>query len=281
MIFTFVILTYKNFSDTIECIDSILTNITYENNIVVVDNGSKDTTFSNIKSKYSTFKNIYFLENNNNLGFARGNNVGFIFAKNTLKSDFICLLNNDTIITQPDFIDICINDYKKYNYFVLGPRITCIFNNEEQNPHNTIIPNFFTTSKFIVKNLFLLTLTYMPYIYNKLKNNYNTSHLEITIPNDIVENVNLSGCCLIFSKSFINKKNGLYPKTFMYCEEEILFYQCNKEGMKMIFDPNIRIFHKDGCSTNKVTNTDLFQKRRFFYKNVIKSSFELLKLTLK
>ena len=33
MIFTFVILTYKNFSDTVECIDSILSNITYKNNI--------------------------------------------------------------------------------------------------------------------------------------------------------------------------------------------------------------------------------------------------------
>ena len=60
MIFTFVILTYKNFSDTVECIDSILSNITYKNNIVIVDNHSNDSTFSKIKDKYKNYKQIYY-----------------------------------------------------------------------------------------------------------------------------------------------------------------------------------------------------------------------------
>ena len=160
MIFTFVILTYKNFSDTVECIDSILSNITYKNNIVVVDNHSNDSTFSKIKDKYKNYKQIYYLETNNNLGFAKGNNVGFLFAKNNLHSDFICLLNNDTLIYQKDFIDICINDYKQHNYFVLGPSITCTVDNSEQNPHGVTIPTKFSTIKLILKNSFLLLKPY-------------------------------------------------------------------------------------------------------------------------
>ena len=280
MIFTFVILTYKNFSDTVECIDSILSNITYKNNIVVVDNHSNDSTFSKIRDKYKNYKQIYYLETNNNLGFAKGNNVGFLFAKNNLHSDFICLLNNDTLIYQKNFIDICINDYKQHNYFVLGPSITCTVDNSEQNPHGLAIPTKTSIIKLILKNSFLLLLTYIPSLYEKLKSNENSKTNNKTINKNIVfsENVNLNGCCLIFSPLYIKKKDGLFSKTFMYCEEEILFYQCIKENMKTIFDPKIKIFHKEGCSTNSVLNNDAFKKRRFYYKNTIYSSIQLLKL---
>ena len=64
----------------------------------------------------------------------------------------------------------------------------------------------------------------------------------------------------------------------MYCEEEILFYQCVKENMKTLFNPQIKIFHKDGASTNLTLNNNAFKKRRFYYKNTIKSYFQLLKL---
>lgn len=279
MLFTFVILNYKNYSDTYECINSILNNINYVNkHIILVDNASNDITFTLLKNDFSIYTNIHFIENTQNLGFAKGNNVGFLYAKNILKSDFICLLNNDTIINQSNFIDLCIESYKEYNYFVLGPSITSTIDNSEQNPHGSIVPTKINILKIIIKNSLLLSLSYFPWLYKKLKSFENNNSIKNTTQKNLLENVNLNGCCLIFSPLYINKKDGLYPNTFMYCEEEILFYQCVKENMKTLFNPQIKIFHKDGVSTNLTLNNNAFKKRRFYYKNTIKSYFQLLKL---
>ncbi len=60
MIFTFSILHYKAINDTIECIE--------------------------------------YIKNNKNIGFAAANNLGYKYAKDVLKSDFIAVINNDAVV---------------------------------------------------------------------------------------------------------------------------------------------------------------------------------------
>ena len=50
--------------------------------------------YSNLPSN----KKIVLFLNKKNHGFAKGNNIGIRFAQKNLKSDYICLLNNDTIV---------------------------------------------------------------------------------------------------------------------------------------------------------------------------------------
>ena len=80
--FSFVILHYISITDTIECIESILKNINYlKYYIIVVDNGSKNNSGNILKEKYKNNSNVKVILNENNLGFARGNNVGYKLAK--------------------------------------------------------------------------------------------------------------------------------------------------------------------------------------------------------
>ena len=124
MKFTFVILHYLTTEDTVECIDSIIKNIKYDNyNIIVVDNGSYNNSGEKLKRIYESNKSIKIILNKNNLGFAKGNNLGFNYAKYELNSDFVALINNDTIINQYDFITNIIKSYNKYNFDILGPDI--------------------------------------------------------------------------------------------------------------------------------------------------------------
>ena len=47
---------------------------------------------------------LTIVKNENNYGFAEGNNIGIRFALNNLNPDYILLLNNDTVVDK-DFLN--------------------------------------------------------------------------------------------------------------------------------------------------------------------------------
>lgn len=89
-----IILNWNGLSDTLECLRSV-EKIDYPDyDIVVVDNGSTDGSAASIRS---LFPDITVIETGKNLGFAEGNNVGIRHVVHK-GSDFILLLNNDTVV---------------------------------------------------------------------------------------------------------------------------------------------------------------------------------------
>ncbi len=92
-----IVLTWNGLKYTRRCIESVLQKSTHPRfEVIVVDNGSTDGTVDYLKS----IKGIRVIENGVNLGFVRGNNVGI---KST--SYDVVLLNNDTEIIQPDWLE--------------------------------------------------------------------------------------------------------------------------------------------------------------------------------
>ena len=86
----------------------------------------------------------------------------------------------------------------------------------------------------------------------------------------------LHGCCLIFSKEYMNRFEGLNPKTFLYCEEELLFLRLKHYNLLSLYDDEITIIHTENASTNFLY-PDKRKKEIFFLKNYIKSNKILLK----
>ncbi|MED1471925.1 glycosyltransferase family 2 protein [Bacillus salipaludis] len=277
---SFVILHYLTEQDTIECIESILNNVSYkEYSIVVVDNGSPNDSGERLKTRYQNNSKVDVIISDNNLGFAKGNNLGFIKAKYEYHSDFIILLNNDTIIEQQDFIDKVLSKYSTKKFAVLGPNIISTIDNNHQNPQPFRIKNKKDAWYQLIRHLALLILNYskleplIKKILNKIKREkiFNTSHKREMI------DVQLHGSCLIFSPIYIQKFDGLYDKTFMYFEEDILFYLCKKNNLETLYSPEVIIFHKEDSATNEYLKNNLL-KNRFIYKHSLRSIFYLLKL---
>lgn len=77
-----------------KCLDSIY-NQTYKNIlVVVVDNCSTDSSIQIIAESY---KDVCLIQNSENTGFAKGNNIGIDYAMSR-GADFVLLLNVDTWI---------------------------------------------------------------------------------------------------------------------------------------------------------------------------------------
>ena len=64
------------------------------------------------------------------------------------------------------------------------------------------------------------------------------------------ENVVLLGACLFFSREYMDRcEDAFYPETQFFYEEYILKCRCERLGLKMIYDPQIKVLHEGGAST--------------------------------
>ena len=275
----FVILHYITIDDTTQCIESILENVEYNNySIVIVDNGSKNNTGNELKEQYRDNKKVNIIINDENVGFAKGNNIGFRYAKNQLNADFIILLNNDTVITQHEFIINLIESYKKNNFYICGPNIVSRVDKSKQNPIKKEFYSIKDVKKRIIK-LYLLKILSIFNIDEKGQKLYFKIKKRKVIDKSVDKDKDfkLHGCCLVFSKLYINKYEGLYDETFMYGEEDILKYISERDSLKMIYEKSINIFHKE-CSSTYAYLKEPLMKRRFYYSNSINSYKKLLQL---
>ncbi|QRX81009.1 glycosyltransferase [Glaciimonas sp. PAMC28666] len=92
-----VVLTYNNLDLTIACLVSLVEKSDYPNlEIIVVDNASIDETRAYLATFLKNYPSTKVILNDDNLGFAAGNNVGLAAAT----GDYLVMLNNDTVVTQ-------------------------------------------------------------------------------------------------------------------------------------------------------------------------------------
>ena len=133
--YAFVILHYGDAAVTMEAIASMrsLERGGRKVSVIVVDNASPNGTGEQVKKQIESLPDFYYIHNEENLGFARGNNVGFKYAKNELKADFIVLMNNDAVIESAEFFALVEQDYSSEKFAVLGPSIRTPVG-KEQNP---------------------------------------------------------------------------------------------------------------------------------------------------
>lgn len=275
--FTFVILHYIVAQDTRECVESILSNIKSNDiDIVVVDNGSPNQSGEELRKMYDIHSNVHVLLNQTNQGFAKGNNIGYRFAKDRLHSDFIVLINNDTIIRQQDFLERVVSKYEQTGFAVMGPDIISIKDQGHQNPHRRTGVG----EKELHLNIIFLRILLAFNVVRLDGLIYSLGEWVLKPRKDIdytLEqcDVQVHGSCLILSPKFIEVFEGLCDKTFLYMEEDILFFQLRQKEMMSLYSPDVRIYHKEDAATNAMQHHD-FQKRRFKYKNMLKSAYVLL-----
>lgn len=272
--FSFVILHYCTIEDTLKSVYSILKlKCEYKIDIVIVDNNSPNNTGEVLKEKFKSYDNIHLIMNKENLGFARGNNVGFLYAKNELEADFIILMNNDVYITSTNFCQLVVQKYKKYNFAVLGPKIVLRDNTICRYREN--LPTVREEKKIILK-IFIRYIIYFLYLdkifYKFYKRNRS---VEIKEYEESKKNVILHGSCLIFSREYIDKFDGLDDRTFLYCEEELLYLRLRRSNLLSLYDSELEVFHNEDSSTNYITKTKR-NKSLFKDKQLLKSNKILL-----
>ena len=266
----FCILHFHAIDETVNCILSIKENIDTDNyEIVVVDNNSSNGTGEILRKKYINDEKVTIILNKENLGFARGNNVGFKYLKDKGKCNYIVMLNNDVVLKSKNIYTESIKEYKNSKFAVMGPKIY------DKNNEYGQVGEFIDNPKIVKKNIFvlyfLLLLSYirMLKIFIKLKKKTNS----VINTNDGIrkENIMLHGCFWIFSPTYVKPFDGLDGRTFLYGEEDLLYIRLLKNHMTSIYNPKIVIQHLEDVATNK-SEKNFYKKKIRMYKNLIYSS---------
>jgi GT2 family glycosyltransferase len=199
-------------------------------NLIVVDNNSQDDSVIKIKQH---FPQITLISSDRNLGFAGGVNLATSYAK----SDYILLLNPDTVILD-HAIDRLLEFAQEQPQQGIWGGIT-LNNDLSINSHNAWSEETISTLLFSVFGL------------NRIFKHscfFNRANYGCWQRDSIKEVDVLQGSFFLTSKVLWDQLNGLDERFFMYAEEADYCYRAKKLHHRPLITPDAQIIHHGGGS---------------------------------
>ena len=267
--FGYVILHYQSIEITKKCVDKLLM-FSKNNPIIIVDNCSPNGSGKQLEKMYSKCINITVIINEENQGFAKGNNLGYQYIKRKYSLNYVVVMNNDIMIEDNDFAVIIEQFMEKNEVDVCGPDMVTLKGNH-QNPLQ-LKPY---TSKYLQRRVRadkIKVLLLRTRLFWKLYENYKkTNKIPIRTKQPTVFDCILHGSCIIYGPEYIKREqNAFFPITYMYNEEAILYDYLVHKGYKTGYCSDVTILHMEGVSTSeRIENKK--KKVMFRFKNNIKS----------
>ncbi len=302
-----ILLNWNGFADTLEALESLFA-INYPNyNVIVVDNHSTNDSIELIKeyaegiikvetdfTKYvdnkpiecihikedelnkaydytttSESKKFLLIENFENYGFAKGNNIAIDYTLKYDNPEYVLLLNNDTIV-DPDFlmkmIDVAVNDPK---IGLVGPKF---YYYDYDGSHEEI---------WCIGSV--VDLEHYPGHHSIME------EPKYDLTQDVIECDWVSGAGALI-KSEAMPPDYLDTSFFFGCEDVDLACYIKEHGYKVVTVTDSIIWHKVGMSRHKSstfqteynhikTNMQFIKKhKKNFYLNTPRYTYQIIKL---
>ena len=274
-----IIVDYNSIKKTLNYIDNFLDKFVIEEklNIVIIDNSLDGNGLMYIKKMRINQKEIdkskllgkdgelFVFRNTNlaviaakeNLGYAKGNNLGAQISDELFNDRYYLFSNNDLRIDKELKFEELENLFKKdKNIAVIGPKIVNI-DGRIQSPRKYIS---------IWRGMILYYINIL--LSNKLERF--TTNIDYDGKSKYVYWV--MGCFVLVDRSKFRDVNGFDENTFLLAEEMILSERLKKRNYKSYFYNDISLLHEHG-QTIKSTLSVIkgleigFQSNYYYYKN--------------
>ncbi|MBK7380891.1 MAG: glycosyltransferase family 2 protein [Ignavibacteriales bacterium] len=266
-----IVVTYNSSKDILTLLHSIHKQSYNNVRIYIIDNSSTDSTLIEISDFiHETKINIKVYINKENLGFAKGNNIGI---KQSVSDGctYSFILNPDMELDKECLINLINRTKADNNLDIVGP---VVLYGDKKKPTIQVYgigANFKTQKKNIL---------------------FSNQSLDSSIPEELVVDYVNGGSMLI--KNNILKKAGLFEERyFMYNDELDLALRINNLGYKFLVIKSAIVYHHHDWSTrNKkgyyllyyygIRNKYLYFKKYRFFNYLIWDLFkEILSIPIK
>jgi len=251
-----IILSYNTKNLLLKCVQSVVAKYSdqikkNELELIVVDNASVDGSVQAIEK----VKEIKLIENKENYGFSKGNNIGAGKAS----GEYILFLNSDTkvedqgLLKMIDFLD------NNKNAGILGGSLLNLDGSKQSS-----CGNFY--------NLFNLTIALMA---------GERLGLIRKRPAKIDKVDWVSGASMMVRRNLFEKLRGFDEKLFMYMEDMELCFRAKKLGYQTFFYPEVKIIHQElGSSNRTFAIVNIYKGILYFYKKHKIWQYPLVKIML-
>jgi len=226
---TITIVNYMGFEETIKCLKS-LERLDYPNfDIIIIENGSGNESFSELREYIDKKKkpNIRLIKSLKNLGFAGGHNLAIKKSENT---DYFFLLNPDTELESnclSELVKIAEKkEFENKKIGFLGPRI---FYEDKKT--------VYSNGGYIGKNLIKATLK----DHGKIKEDLIE---ELPIGTEYI-----TGTALLVSKAAIDDIGLMREDYFLYYEDSDWSFRATEKRYVHLIVPKAVLYHKGYHST--------------------------------
>lgn len=234
-----IVVNYMTYEKTVNTISSIFMytrGVDYE--VILVDNGSKNNDSLKL-GKYIKDNNlkVKYIQNKENLGFSKGNNIGIKKSK----GQYIALLNSDTELTENSFNKAVTYLKDNKNVGALGCRL---ITPDGKLDHGC--KRGFPTPEASI--YYILKLD--KFFKNNIKYGaYRLSYLNEHEINDVDV---ISGAFFVTTRKVLDKVGLLDERFFMYGEDIDLCFRIKENGYRIVYNPTIgTVIHYKGSSGKK------------------------------
>ena len=271
-----IILNYNSSADCRKCIGYLKLQQGVEQEIVVVDNCSREDDRNAVETLCKE-QNCTFIANNDNKGYNAGNNVGLRYAAEK-GYEFALIANPDMEFPQTDYLATLLAKMQEdENIVVCGSDIVGA-DGIHQSPMGK--DGNWRGSFGWVRDLF----------GNKSKNNDTYKFIDNYKENHYCHKV--SGCCFMIRTSFLKEIDFFDEKVFLYCEEAILSRQVEMANKRMYYLATAQAVHRHvknekgdpvkrfkAWGKSRCYFIDRYSNDHWFGKQVAKISMKLYVLT--
>ncbi len=234
-----VVLTYNQLKEgTIPCLESLFLYTPKDQfELIIVDNASSDGTPEHLRKVAEEHDNVVLIINQENKGYAGGNNDGMRAAK----GDIVVLLNNDTMAT-PGWLDSLLEPLEKDRSIGL----ICPVTNSAGNEQTVVIPSLNEENYVEVSRRYT---------------SKNKGHL--------FETEKLGFYCVALRRDVFEKVGTLDEKFGLgMFEDDDYCFRVKKAGYRLVINEGCFIYHKGSLSFKKLENKEyqqIFERNRDYY----------------
>ncbi|MGY6522145.1 MAG: glycosyltransferase family 2 protein [Mongoliitalea sp.] len=219
-----IILNWNGYEHSRNCLDS-LAKLNYSNyQIILVDNASEDRSGWRLKEEFPW---IVLLQNDQNLGFTGGNNVGISYA---LANGFtyVMLLNNDTLVSS-DFLTPMVNMLDNdATVGIVQPLILLLEDHKKIWSAGGKFNSWLGISTTRGDRATLASYTFGSHALDWV-----------------------TGCCMLLPSKVIQELGPLQASFFAYFEDVDWSLRIRKAGYKLLLSKESVIYHEGNASSKK------------------------------
>lgn len=228
-----IIIPFKDKPDfLVQCVESILNKTTYkEYEIILISNNSIQQDTKDVIKKYSKNKHIKSFEWNHDFNYSKINNFGV----NKSTGDYVILLNNDTEVITPEWIDELVGVAIQPGVGAVGPMLLYP-RIKDGIQHAGVVLGMNTMAGHVFRH-------HQPGDWT-----------DFGLPTWPRNYLALTAACLMVSRRLYDKIGGL-DEIFTVAGNDVAFcLRLHESGYRNIYWPFVSLYHHESVSVGSYNN---------------------------